>query len=112
MIHLWRDLPVALAAIPQTMFVLLYALPALGAGQWWRDYIGRALFLKALTLGLLIDVATLGMVGRLLRHRPVVWGWPSESIGAATTVGYWLVAAAIIYQLVALIRERRHSHRL
>lgn len=111
MIHLWRDLPVLLAAAPQTAFLLIYSLPSLGAGQWWRDFTGRALFLKALTLALLIDFAALGTVGQLLRGQPIRYGWPEHGINACVVIGYWLVMAAIVYQLVALLVVRRRARR-
>lgn len=112
MIHFWRDLPVAFAAIPQTLFLLLYSLPMFGAGPWWRDFTGRALFLKALTLALLLDTATLGYVAGLLAGAELVYGWPADNaIDAAIVVLYWLVAAAITYQFAALVRSRIHARR-
>jgi len=78
---------VVVMAIGQTAFVLLY-----GFKPWWRDYVGRALFVKSLTLMILVDAAVLS----LLVPVPM---WVAVGI-------YWLVALGIWWQLGALLRQR------
>ena len=48
----WRTATIATAAVGQSLLVLLYA-----TFPWYRTFLGRALFIKALTFVLLIDVA-------------------------------------------------------
>lgn len=111
MLHMWRDLPVILAAPAQTLFVLLYCLPPLGAGRWWRDFVGRALAFKSTALMLLIDAAVLTYLDAYLDGHQISWASDVHGIGLTVVICYWLVAAAIYYQLGALIRQRLHSHR-
>lgn len=93
----WWSLPLLLAALPQTLFVLQYGIPQLGAGQWWRDPIGRALFIKAAALAIVLDLFVLWVV------------FPESWISTAMLVGYWLVFLGVLYQFVALNRSRRHE---
>lgn len=108
MIHMWRDLPIIVAAPAQTLFVLLYTLRPLGAGQWWGDFVGRALAFKSATLMLVIDFAVLGYLSSWLEGAQVTWRSDAHGLDLAVVIGYWLVAAAIYYQLVALVYERWH----
>lgn len=89
-----------LAAVPQTLFVLYYGLPCLGGGAWWRDRVGRALFVKAASLAVLLDLFALWLL------LPGYW------FEVAATICYFGILAACTYQFVALIRERRESRRL
>lgn len=112
MIHLWRDLPVVLAAPAQTLFVLLFTIRPLGAGRWWTDFVGRALALKSIALMLLLDAATLGTIAQAVSGARAVWDADAhDAIDGAIVDLYWLVAAAIYYQLAALIYQRRHHGR-
>lgn len=107
-LHMWRDLPIILAAPAQTTFVLLYTLRRFGAGQWWRDFTGRALAFKSASLMLVIDAATLGYLSSYLKGADVTWATDATTgLDLIVVVCYWLVAAAIYYQLLALIHERR-----
>jgi hypothetical protein len=111
----WRDFPVLLAAPAQTIFILLYSLRIFGAGPWWEDFVGRALFLKSLTLLFLIDsvtcsflahAASVGFNVSISYDLQLYKGW-----SACTVTGYWLVAIAIYYQLYALIKQRFTSRK-
>lgn len=104
----WLLLPLMLSAFPQTAFVLLYGMPVFGAGEWWRDYVGRALFFKALTLGLLLDVLAVRLLYLMATAADVQVrvSPPAAAIDLLFSVLYWGIFAAICYQLWALIRER------
>ena len=112
----WRDIPVVLAAFAQTAFFVIYSFRLFGAGPWWLDFVGRSLFLKALTLMFLVDAVTCSFISRAVgagfSNVSIVYtlklykGWD-----AATVTGYWFVCIAIYYQLFALIRQRRLSKR-
>lgn len=49
-IDTWRTVTLASMAFGQTAFVILYL-----TFPWWRTFLGRALFYKALTLAILLD---------------------------------------------------------
>lgn len=53
----WRTLAITCAAFGQTMFIGLYTL-----FPWWNDPLGRALFFKALSIAILLDLALLSRV--------------------------------------------------
>lgn len=89
----WRTATIATAAVGQTLFVLLYA-----TFPWYRTFLGRALFIKALTFVLLIDVAVAGRV----------WDWKYEE--AWIVVLYGLTAFGIWAQLIAFIRQKTAHH--
>ena len=111
----WRFLPIILAAPAQTLFLLVYSLRALGAGDWWREEIGRAMFLTSFTLAMLIDAAVLGYVSKFIQEQYTgidyglsvyVNGWDSAAV-----FGYWLVCLAVYHQLILLIRVRIKSRK-
>jgi putative copper export protein len=84
---------IMVAAIAQTGFVGLYV-----TRPWWRHYVGRALLVKSASL---LVVLWLTIVNTFLRYRG------QEQI---STLALWLIAGAIIYQLVALARTRRDAY--
>jgi hypothetical protein len=88
-IALWL---VIIAAVPQTAFVALYGF----ASPWWRSQTGRAIFTKAFSMALLLDMSLVNY-----------WWGPidadaSNAIIALVTVGCWL-------QFVALAAEKMRS---
>lgn len=85
----WRRINVILAAIGQTVFVTLYLF-----FPWWKSFLGRALFYKAVVFALLLNVATVGFI----------FDWPFED-GAIVAL-YGLVATGIWAQNVAFIKVR------
>jgi len=105
---LWLTLPLVLCALPQTAFVLLYGVPRLGAGEWWGDYVGRALFFKSATLAVLLDVlaARLAYLAVDAQDVTVKAMPPAAAIDGVFSVLYWLIFASICYQLAALVHER------
>lgn len=109
--EVWEDVPIVLSALGQTAFVLIYGVPALGAGEWWRDFVGRALFVKSLALALLLDVLVVRLVVRMVEGDvDITWslGDPWDRV---SVFFLWLVCGAILYQLAALLRERRSRRR-
>ena len=104
----WRLLPLILAAPAQTAFVIIYASRRLGAGDWWGDLVGRALFLKSATLAVLVDIIVSSLLVNWAKGKYIGINWYyGEGIFTATLItGYWLVAASIYYQLWALIKNR------
>lgn len=88
-IEFWRTVTIISAAIGQTCFTVLYVL-----FPWWKSFLGRALFFKASSFMILLDVAVLG---RAL-------DWSAEDL---TFVGlYALVAAGVWAQFFAFLRIR------
>lgn len=88
----WRTAGLALAAVGQTAFVLLYL-----TFPWWRQFLGRALFFKAAALALLTDVAIAGRI----------YDWPREE--ETFIVLYWVLALGIWAQFFAfLVIRLRH----
>jgi hypothetical protein len=85
-IALWL---VIIAAVPQTLFVALYGF----ASPWWRSQTGRAIFTKAFSMALLLDLSLVNY-----------WWGPinvdaSNAVIALVAVGCWL-------QFVALAAEK------
>lgn len=83
-IELWKGITVVSAAVGQTLFVLLYM-----TFPWYRTFLGRALFIKAVTFATMIDVAVAGMI----------WDWDHERAMLITMYG--LTAFGIWAQLTA-----------
>ena len=105
MIPFWLAAPLLLAAIPQTLFVLQYAIRPFGAGQWWRDRVGRALFIKGAALAVVLDMFLI----RTVIDRPSFsFAAPATGYALTATVAYWLVFVGVTYQYLALVRSRRH----
>ena len=91
----WRTVTISLAAVGQTLFVLLYM-----TYPWYRTFLGRALFIKALTFVLLLDVAVAGSI----------WNWNHEEKWIVLLYG--LTAFGIWAQLIAFLRQKttpRHN---
>ena len=88
-IDFWRGVLIAAAALGQTLFVLLYM-----TFPWYRTFLGRALFIKALTFMLLLDTAAAGRV----------WDWPHEDVWIITLYG--LTALGIWAQFTAFSVQR------
>lgn len=82
------------ATVFQVLFVALYA-----TRPWWRHFVGRALFTKSLTLSVLLAV-TLGNHYLVYRYQLQV-----------SVVLLWLVAAAIVGQTGALVKQIRLDRR-
>jgi hypothetical protein len=91
----WALVLVWVAAVPQTIFVLLYGL----TNHWWLSWIGRALFTKAFGLALLLDMSLLGYYYKGLLDQ-------TES---NFVIG--LVALGACMQLFALLLDKRPSSR-
>lgn len=111
MFEVWVTLPFILAALPQTAFVAIYGLPLLGAGEWWREPVGRALFFKSLTLAALLDTLAIRLTYHIVNDSHVVWRFdlPTHAIDRFGAILYWLIFAAVVYQLVVLVRQRIQS---
>lgn len=91
----WRTVWISGAALGQTLFVALYV-----SFPWWANFLGRALFFKALVLGVVLDVGVLGLL----------FDWPYEN---ETFVAlYGAMATGIWVQFFAFLRvrlEERHD---
>ncbi len=106
-LEIWRYLPIILTAPAQIVFVFVYASKRLGAGDWWRDIVGRALFLKSATLALLLGTAVISYANHWIEGRFTTVSWGAESkLDVAVMITYWLVCLAIYYQLAVLIKKR------
>lgn len=89
-IDTWRTAAIASAAVGQTLFVAFYCTLT-----WWRTFLGKALFSKALVFAVLLDIAVVGRVT----------DWPHEQ--GTIVACYMLVSAGIWLQLAAFIRQAR-----
>lgn len=85
------DILIIAAAIPATLFVLLYPLLS---PQFWRSWIGRALFTSSAGLAALLDLSLLAKWFHLILPRTVVAGILT------------LIALGAILKLAALLREK------
>lgn len=82
---------IALAAIPATLFPLIYS-----RSPWWRSSPGRAVMTLSVGLALLVDLSLVHLVA-------LTWaGWP-----AVTVAVYALITVGLYWLLYALIRARR-----
>lgn len=104
----WLTLPLLLSALPQTAFVLIFSLRVFGAGEWWRDRVGRALFFKSLTLAAVLDVLLARVLYLMAQAGDVSLKTapPTAAIEWVFSALYWLIFAGIVYQLGALVSER------
>lgn len=91
-IEVWRTVAIGAMAVGQTLFASLYL-----TFPWWRTFLGRSLFVKALVFALLLDV--------LFFARMWDWGYELETLLTL----YILLAVAIWGQLFAYVRVRRES---
>lgn len=86
----FRGIPLAAAAIGQTLFVLFYL-----TFPWWRSFLGRALFFKASAFAALLNTIVVGYL----------WDWRHEQ--TAYFVLYVVLAVGVWAQVVAFIATRR-----
>lgn len=82
------DLLVIVAAIPATLFVILY--PFLSP-QFWRSWIGRALFTSSIGLAALLDLSLMAKWFHTILAREVV-----AAILVLIAAGAWLKVAALL----------------
>lgn len=108
MIEFWPIAPLMAASVPQTLFVLQYAVRPFGAAQWWLDRVGRALFLKATALAIVLDLLTVHV---LTLEPQVSFAAPRGGFEIAETIGYWIVLVGVCYQYGALLRQRCEDRR-
>lgn len=66
-IEAWRTTALGIVALGQTMFVTLYV-----TFPWYRSFLGRALFYKALALATILDLFMLNRVWEI-PHKDVVF---------------------------------------
>lgn len=85
----WRTHAITAAAVGQTVFVLLYLL-----WPWYRNFLGRSLFFKSLTLMLVLDFGT---VFRFIH-------WEYEDL--VFTALYTIHAVGVWVQVVAFLRVK------
>lgn len=88
----WRSIALVSMALGQTIFAVLYV-----TWPWWKNFLGQALFFKAISFGVLLDAL---LVGRM-------YDWPYED--ATFTVLYYVVAVAIWWQVFAFLRVRYNA---
>lgn len=77
------------ATIAQTAFVIVYGT----VSPWRSGFVGRSLFFKSLILSVAFDITVLR----------IFWQYPHRrAVGAVLMT---LLAAAVVYQLVALVKQ-------
>lgn len=89
----WRSMALLTVAVGQTLFVSMYAW-----WPWWKNFLGRALFFKSVSLMALADI---GLAGR-------AFDWPHEDL--TFTCIYWALAGGVWWQFFAFYRVRA-AHR-
>lgn len=82
----WRTITITTAAVGQTLFTLLYLMM-----PWWRSFLGRALFFKAVTFMVLVDMAMLSQVWEF-GNRDAVFVW----LYAFLALGIWAQTLAFV----------------
>jgi hypothetical protein len=85
----WRTSGLLVTALGQTAFVALYA-----TFPWWRRFLGRALFFKAVALAALADVAITGRI----------YDWRYEE--QTFILLYWMLGIGVWAQFAAFLRVR------
>lgn len=126
-LEVWRVFPIVAAFPPQVAFVMFYAIPKLGAGRWWTDFTGRAIFFKSWALMMLllfsamtVSILLLSGVARLVwdfsldRTYGAVgldepWYTILTVLDLAAAFFYWVLLVTVVYQLAALLHERKHK---
>lgn len=93
----WALVLVWVAAVPQTIFILLYGF----TNQWWRSMIGKALFASSLALALLLDLSLLTYY-----YPGLLEPWESNIVLAIVPLGAVLKLAAILLDKRAKRRWR------
>lgn len=88
-IEFWRTAGIIFTAVGQTAFVILYLL-----WPWWKNFLGRALFFKAVAFALLVDVAVVGRV--------VDWKYEEQTF----VFLYWVLGIGVWFQFFAFLRVR------
>lgn len=110
----WRTLPLLLATPAQMAFVLIYAIPKFGSGKWWKFYVGRAIFVKSLSLSFLLNIITATVVSRAVNGEYTGISFDmtitNSALDAMAVLGYWAVCFALYYQLILLARLRYSSN--
>lgn len=82
-----------IGATAQTLFVIVY-----GTRKWWKHYVGKALFFKALTLCVALWVSFTNIVLDPYKYQIPI------AVGAI-----WLVTLAIVGQTIALFLQVGHD---
>lgn len=75
----WRTITIVSAAVGQGLFVVLYL-----TFPWWKGFLGRALFFKALALGLLANTVAVARVYALPNEDAII-----TSLYGLVSVGIW-----------------------
>lgn len=88
-IDTWRTIALGIVAVGQTLFVALYL-----TYPWWKSFLGRALFFKAVSLCILVDSYMLTRVFDFENY-DVVFVWL-----------YLLLGAGVWFQFAAFLRVR------
>lgn len=104
----WRELPIFISFPAQLAFVLIYALPILGAGMWWKDFVGRALFVKSMALTFVLGISVARNLLEIVNSPSISFDSPFSQVPVEilVTVGFWMVMLAIVYQLLAIVKLR------
>lgn len=82
----WRTVLLGFAGLGQTFFVLLYL-----TFPWFDSLLGKALFSKAVTLAVLLDV---GVAARVLGFTQFNWFWILLYVALAVTI--WMQFFAFV----------------
>jgi len=88
----WRTAMLAGVALGQTLFVILYS-----TFPWYKTFLGRALYYKALTLALITDVFIASRI------------WDFGALDVVFVALYFLLGIGVWWQLFAFLRVKHHG---
>lgn len=92
-IDFWRTAALGSVALGQSAFVVLYF-----TFPWWKSFLGRGLFFKAIALAVLVDTYMLFRIFQFA-YADIVF-----------TTLYWVLACGVWFQFFAFLRVKL-SHR-
>ena len=112
MMYFWNILPILLGVPAQIVFTILFSVRMFGAGDWWRDPVGRALFIKSLSIALVAVMLLFEFFYRVDHGAQLSFGWNLSIVDIMLSSAYWTAAIAVYYQLIVLIKIRQEDKRL
>lgn len=92
--NFWRTAMLLGVAVGQTLFVILYA-----TFPWYKTFLGRALFVKALTLAAITDVFIASRI------------WEFGSADEVFIILYFLLGFGVWFQFFAFLKVRHDSRK-
>lgn len=105
--YFWNILPILVAIPAQTMFLLIFSLKLLGAGEWWKVPIGRALFAKSVAITLVGVTLVVDFFYKISEGSQLSFDYEPSLSSLLLISAFWVAAATIYYQLYVLLKTRK-----